>query len=315
MLAEASELTRREYAARMNRVVDHIQAHLAEPLDLERLAAVACFSPYHFHRLFRAWMGETLQDFVHRLRLESAAQLLMFNPTQSISDIALECGFSSASAFARAFKSGFGVAASEWRKRKICQPNRKEWQAGGDDSLEFSKLPGPIARTKEIPMTNVGLGVQVHRLAPATIAYIRHVGPYKGDTALFRRLFNQLLAWAGPRGLTGPETRYLSLFQDNPNLTPAAKQRMEVALTVPAGTAPSGQIGVRTLEGGVYATARVRVRIEDYAAQWDALVADWLPASGYQPDHRAAMEFYLNDPATDPEGRYHVEICLPVRPL
>jgi AraC family transcriptional regulator len=113
----------------------------------------------------------------------------------------------------------------------------------------------------------------------------------------------------------GPDTSYLSLFQDSSNLTPAAKQRMEVALTVPAGTAPSGEIGVKTLEGGLYATARVRVMIQDYAAQWDALVADWLPGSGYQPDHRPAMEFYLNNPDTDPEGRYHVEICLPVRPL
>jgi transcriptional regulator GlxA family with amidase domain len=57
MVAETSESTRREYAARMNRVVDHIQDHLADPLDLGRLAAIACFSPFHFHRLFRASMG------------------------------------------------------------------------------------------------------------------------------------------------------------------------------------------------------------------------------------------------------------------
>lgn len=315
MVAVTSESTRREYAARMNRVVDHIQNHLADPLDLERLAAVACFSPFHFHRLFHASMGETLQVFVHRLRLERAAQLLAFSPLASISEIALECGFSSSSAFARALKAAFGVSASEWRKRKICQLNRKPWEAGEDASLGFSKLPGPMVRNKEIPMTHLPFEVQVRNLAPVTLAYLRHVGPYKGDTALFRRLFEKLFAWAGPRGFMGPDTSYLSLFQDNPNLTPAAKQRLEVALTVPAGTAPSGEIGIKALEGGLFATARVRVMIQDYAAQWEALVADWLPGSGYQPDHRPAMEFYLNNPETDPEGRYHVEICLPVRPL
>ena len=97
----------------MNRVVDHIQRHLADPLDLGQLAAVACFSPFHFHRLFRAWTGETLQAFVHRLRLERAAQLLVFDQFQSISNIALECGFSSSNAFARAFKMAFGTSASE----------------------------------------------------------------------------------------------------------------------------------------------------------------------------------------------------------
>ena len=315
MVAAASESTRREYAARMNRVVDYVQDHLADPLDLEQLAAVACFSPFHFHRLFRAWMGETLQAFVHRLRLERAAQSLVFNRAQSVSDIALECGFSSPSAFARAFKAAFGTSAGEWRKRKNCQANRKPWKAGEDALLGFSELAGRMVRDKEIPMTNIPLEVQVRRLAPATIAYIRHVGPYKGDTALFRRLFTRLFAWAGPRGLMGPDPSYLSLIQDNPNLTPAAKQRVEVALVVPAGTAPSGEIGIKTMEGGLYATARVRVPIQDYAAQWDALVADWLPGSGYQPDHRPGMEFYLNDPDTDPEGKHHIEMCLPVRPL
>jgi len=315
MAVASSEATRREYAARINRVVDYIQSHLADPLDLERLAAVACFSPFHFHRLFHAWMGETLQDFVHRLRLERAAQLLVFNPLTSISEIAMECGFSSSSAFARAFKGAFGVSASEWRKRKICQPIRKLRQADEEVSLGFSKLPGPKVRDKEIPMNSYPFEVQVRRLEPATLAYLRHIGPYKGDTGLFRRLFEQLFAWAGPRGLMGQDARYLSLFQDNPNLTAAARQRMEVALTVPAGTAPSGEIGIQTLESGLYATARVYVPIEDYAEQWNRLVADWLPGSGYQPDHRPAMEFYLNNPDTDPEGRYHVEICLPVRPL
>ena len=164
-------------------------------------------------------------------------------------------------------------------------------------------------------MTKIPFQVRVQRLAPETVAYIRHIGPYKGDTALFRRLFGQLFAWAEPRGLMRPEPRYLSLFQDNPNLTPAARQRLEVALVVPAGTPPSGEMGVRMMEGGLYATASVRVRLEEYAAQWDSLVGDWLPGSGYQPDERPAMEFYLNNPDTDPEGRYHVEICLPVRSL
>jgi AraC family transcriptional regulator len=129
MIEGASEATRREYAARMNRVVDHIQAHLTDPLDLEQLAAVACFSPFHFHRLFHGWMGETLQAHVHRLRLERAAKLLSFDHSKTITEIALDCGFSSSSTFARAFKQAYGLSASEWRKRKICQTKRKAWEA------------------------------------------------------------------------------------------------------------------------------------------------------------------------------------------
>jgi AraC family transcriptional regulator len=267
MVIETSASTRREYAARMNRVVDYIQEHLAEPLDLEQLAAIACFSSFHFHRLFRAWMGETLQSFVHRLRLERAAQLLVFDRFRSISDIASDCGFSSSSTFARAFRRAFGAPAGEWRKRKICQIDRKECKAGDDASLGFSNVAETRSRQEENPMTNIPFEVRVQRLTPETVAYIRHIGPYKGDAALFRRLFGQLFAWAEPRGLMGPEPRYLSLFQDNPNLTPAAKHRLEVALVVPPGTKPVGDVGVRGTEGGLYATARVCVLLEDYAAQ------------------------------------------------
>ncbi|HVV46499.1 MAG TPA: hypothetical protein VHC72_14900 [Bryobacteraceae bacterium] len=80
-----------------------------------------------------------------------------------------------------------------------------------------------IFRNEEIPMTACPLPVKVRHIATATIAYIRHVGPHKDDTALFRRLFTRLFAWAGPRGLTGPDTCCLSLMQ-----------RLEVALVVPA---------------------------------------------------------------------------------
>lgn len=315
MIATASEATRREYAARMNRVVDHIQAHLTEPLDLERLAAIACFSPFHFHRLFSAWMGETLQAHILRLRLERSAKLLSFDHRKTVTEIAFDCGFSSSSAFARAFRQAYGLSASEWRKRKICQTNRKPWEAAEEAPLGSFGEPGPMARASEASMARFPIHVQVRQLEPATLAYIRHVGSYKGNAALFRRLFDQLFAWAGPRGLMGPEVRYLSLFQDNPNLTPSAKQRLEVALTVPAGTAPDGPIGIKSLEGGLYAMARVRVLLHEYADPWETLVGDWLPGSGYQPDGRPALEIYLNNPDTDPEGRFELEIGFPVRPL
>ncbi|WP_257572152.1 AraC family transcriptional regulator [Janthinobacterium sp. UMAB-60] len=70
-----SGLFRAEYARRMNAVLDHIDRHLDTPLDLAQLADVAHFSRFHFHRVFAAWMGETLGDYARRRRLETAALL------------------------------------------------------------------------------------------------------------------------------------------------------------------------------------------------------------------------------------------------
>lgn len=159
------------------------------------------------------------------------------------------------------------------------------------------------------------LDVQVRPLPPLTLAYLRHLGPCLGDVGLFRRLFDQLMAWAGPRGLLTPDTRLMSLLLDNPNLTPAARQRLDVAMTVPEGTRPGGPVGIRRMEGGLYATARAWVEPRRVADPWQALVGDWLPGSGYQPDHREAVEAYLNNPDEDPGGCYHLEIALPVKVL
>ena len=114
-MPDRSEFLRQEYVARINRVIDHIDAHLGAELALAELADVACFSRFHFHRIFSAMVGETITDYVKRIRLQNAASRLVNNPRDSVTDIAMACGFSSPSVFARAFRERFGVSASSWR--------------------------------------------------------------------------------------------------------------------------------------------------------------------------------------------------------
>jgi len=115
-----------EYAQRINRVIDYLRENLDRQVKLEELAKVACFSEFHFHRIFRAVSGETLNNFTNRLRLEKAARLLRYSD-QSLTDIALDCGFSSSATFSRAFRSGYDTSPSwfrksgEIKKSKICK--------------------------------------------------------------------------------------------------------------------------------------------------------------------------------------------------
>src|SRR5258708_10964734 len=104
-----------EYTQRINRVIDYLRGNLDRQVKLEELAKVACFSEFHFHRIFGAVSGETLNNFANRLRLEKAARLLRFSD-QSIIDLALECGFSSSSTFSRAFQKAYSIAPSRFRK-------------------------------------------------------------------------------------------------------------------------------------------------------------------------------------------------------
>src|SRR3981081_2505903 len=102
--------SRSQYQDRMHRVVEYIDRQPDQTLDLETLAEVAHFSPFHFHRLFSAWMGETLGDYLRRRRVEIAATRLVGQPRVRVLQIALSVGFGSAEAFARAFKTRFGCS-------------------------------------------------------------------------------------------------------------------------------------------------------------------------------------------------------------
>ena len=79
-LRSASLLTRKEYARRINAALDFIDRNIGDDVSLAKLASVACFSPYHFHRIFSSFVGEPPAEYVRRLRLEKAAILLVERP-------------------------------------------------------------------------------------------------------------------------------------------------------------------------------------------------------------------------------------------
>ncbi len=275
----SSEARRKEYWARINRAVDYIENHLGQEMTLADIAAAAYFSPFHFHRIFRSLMGEPVNAFVQRVRLERAALLLRANPDTPVTRVAMECGYVNPAAFSRAFRSAFGCTPSEWRrglgetgKDRIAQG--KEGKEGAPSARYPSEAEGidPESRARRKKMAEeLRMDVRVEELPAQTVAYIRHVGPYQGDSELFRGLFGRLFQWRAPETSSG--------------------------------------------SGGSYAQARFELNPEDYAAAWGAVFGDWLPESGYQPDDRIVFERYLNNPGEHPQGKHIVEICIPVKPL
>ncbi|MBN1859625.1 helix-turn-helix transcriptional regulator, partial [Candidatus Bipolaricaulota bacterium] len=125
------EILRQAYVSRVNRVINYIQSHLDGDLRLARLAEIANFSSYHFHRIFHAMVGETPNQFIRRVRVETAAMRLAASPRWSITQIARMCGYSSSSVFAREFREAFGMSATQFRHgghrawRKIRQADGK----------------------------------------------------------------------------------------------------------------------------------------------------------------------------------------------
>ena len=318
---------RAEYTARINRVMDHIEANLHQVLSLGELARVASFSPYHFHRIFSAMVGETLNQYIARTRAEKAAMQLSSNPNTSITEIALDCGYSGSAAFSRAFREVFDMTPSQWRaggsqQRKICKEESKDGQTVSKDRKDIlastlhidGKTYNPRWRIQMNELGNVD--VEVKEMPALNVAYVRHVGPYAGKEAVFEQMFNKLMMWAGPRGLLRfPETQVLSVYHDDPGVTDAHKLRTSGCITVPADTEVEGEIGKMTIAGGAFAVAHFEITTDRYGEAWDMLMGSWMPESGYQPDDRLCYELYHNNPKEHPEHKQIVDICVPVKPL
>ena len=95
------------YRARIESACHYIDTNLSGPLSLDNIAEASQFSPYHFHRIFHSQMGETINDYCGRRRLERAISLLLYDPGKSVTDIALSLGFSSSANFSKSFKVYF----------------------------------------------------------------------------------------------------------------------------------------------------------------------------------------------------------------
>jgi len=316
---------RKEYISRINRVIDYIEKNLEQDLTLDQLAGVANFSPWHFHRIFGAIKGESLNSFIRRIRLEKAASQLVVNPDKTVTEIAYSCGFNSSASFARAFKDYFEMSASQWRDEKVketifcktksknCKTDRKP---GKDRALSnrYIDLKDETWRGKMFKKED--LKIEVKQLPQMNVAYVRYTGPYKGDNELFDRLYTKLCTWAGPRDLFKEHgNQMLSVYHDNPDITDEDKLRVSVCLVVPEDTKVDGDIGTMTVPGGKYAVASFELNPDEFEQAWAAVYGIWLPESGYQPADGVTFELCQNDPKDHPEGKHIVDICVPVKPL
>lgn len=313
---------RHEYLARLNRVLDHIDRHIAEPLDLATLAAVAHFSAYHFHRVFAAAMGETLADYVRRRRLEIAAMHLITNKRKAVLAIAIDAGFASAEVFARNFRQCFACSPTQWRrggyqewKKERFQAQRKIDQAGrknDQDPLAAFLHHAPLRPLGPANEGNI-MQVQLQNLPAVRVAYMRHVGPYgnHGIPALWQRF----MAWAHATNLAVPRRITYGIGHDNPTITAPERCRYDACIEVDEQFVPRGEVGAQNLPGGRYACADFTGNATEIAAAWAWLCGEWLPASGYQFDDRPIFEMMAPDVAMDENGRFSCQLCIPIRPL
>lgn len=310
------ELSRQEYIARINRVMDYIGKNISQVIDLSVMADIASFSPYHFHRIFTFITGETPNNFVSRIRLERAAVLLQDSTKDTISEIAFRCGFINVSSFSRAFKSFFGVSAKEFRRldKAIYIKN----------GIRYSKNCKPISKIgKNIQQVNeqicsvelneliiMDTKIEIKQMPELNLIYCRHMGAFNKIGQAYEKLFK----WAVPRGLVTSSTKTVTVYHDDPAVTGVEKVRQDASIIVENDVKVEGEIGKSTVSAGKYAIGHFEIKETEFELAWNTMCS-WLTESGYQPGEGSTYELYHNDYNEHPEHKFIVDICIPVKPL
>jgi AraC family transcriptional regulator len=297
-----SRRSQSEYDRRMHAVIEHIDRHLDQNLDLAALAAVAHFSNFHFHRLFHAWMGEPLGDYVRRRRLEVAALRLRAQPRIPVLQMALAVGFGSAEAFSRAFRARFGASPTGWRNSKYDQVTRKL-----DQAARAARDKNVSSSSKEFVMK-----VKLKDREPVRVAFLRYTGPYGSGITQF--WMDTVAPWMATNNLFGRARFGISL--DDPHVTKPAQCRYDACVEVANQETLAGDAKEKVIPGGKYAVLEYQGPIAQIGSAWDHLLGQWLPKSGLQLDSRPMFEHYPVDGRFDEKtGRIDCEICVPVTPL
>ena len=289
---QTREETILHHRERLNDVLLHIQENLDAPLTVEALAAVAGFSPFHFHRIFAAYLRETTSDHVRRIRLEWAARRLILS-SEPVTQIALAAGYETPAAFSRAFKKQFQVSPRAFRKLRRPTLYANNWE--------------PLLLQPEF------------RQRPSQeLVYIPCVGAEADSEAVWTTLKQHTgIAGKGEAPAFGPlePPSYVQVCRDRPDDGIIVRNKMRVdagiLLDEDASIQPREPVGVQHLPGGVYAVFHHHGRRRD--AMWQAIYKRWLPQSELHLREEPPYAQSASPPVLHRRRDQSIEFYIPVK--
>lgn len=246
------------YNTRMQRVLDYIDRHLDDTLDLDRLSQIAAFSKFHFHRQFAATFEMSVHRYVQLARLKRASHQLA-DKAQTVTDTAMDAGYEAPDAFARAFRQRVGQSPSAFRT----SPDWTSWLSA------FGPLE--LARSKLMQITFDTADVTIHDVPETPVAVIEH----RGDRATFAETRQRFIDARTTAGLSPETSPIYMVFRSEREPADPADYSVDLCFptddpAVATGAIPAGRCAVLRYPGNTQ-------NLEP-AAQF--LYHDWLPASG-----------------------------------
>ncbi len=292
-------------------VLVHCEEHLDEPLGLAELAALAGFSPHHFHRIFQHVTGEAPKEYLRRLRLERAVYRLKVRP-DNVLEVALQAGFKTSETFTRAFTREFGIHPSEFRE--VLQIYR----ALTRDAMVGATFAG---FTEETPLTlrfhMQKEPVRVEKTPPRHLIFLRHFG-YENlidERGSFLDLWDELFSYANAQGIECSPDILVGITHDDPYVTEERKIRFDAAVPVTGPVKVRHPIGYRYLPPALCVVRGHSGGIEEIAKTFAYIGVDWLPSGDYCLRAAAPFEVYsCRQATTGRRERISTDAYVPLEP-
>ncbi len=290
---------------RMNRVINFARVHFADELDLDTLADVACFSKYHFTRVFSSYFRETPIELLYRLRLERSTHNLVYFPNKRITDVAFDCGFSSLQTYSRAFRQRYGISprcfrsANQWRFDRFPRNQLVH--------LEFKDpaVMAPISASNEV-------SVRIEARPKIRVAYIRHIGPYFDVNGSISATYEALEQWALRHGVWCEDSVVIGICPVHPAVTPARSCQYDACIPIPDEVKEDDVVSVQTIPGGTYAVLYVKCLSGQMNGAWEWFTSCWLPDSGASRVLSLSYEVYPPKDGKPGRPESGVELCMPI---
>lgn len=293
--------TRREYLKRINSVMDFIENNLDADLSLECLSEKVHYSPYHFHRVFSTVVGERLNEFVNRKRIERIASILLVDQNISLKDLIYQYGFNSDNSFSRAFKRYYGVSPTKFKSE-----GKKLLSKIGIEPFSSKKYICSIDNIKQ--WIEMNTQIVVKELSELKLASISHIGAFDEAGNMFQRL----MEWGHQKNVLDTSNfKAITIYHDNPNVTQIPKLRFSACVTINKSIKADGEIRQLILKKGIYAVGRFEIKSEEISKAWEGMCT-WVIENGYEFRDGDYFEMYHNDHQTHPEQKFILDICIPL---
>lgn len=291
----------REYLRRLGTVLDYIEANLEGDLSLNRLSEKAHYSPFHFHRMFLTVVGERVNEYTHRKRIERIASVLLVDDNIPLKELAYQYGFNSNNSFSRAFKKYYGVSPTAFKT---------------EGNLILSKIGiSPFSSYKYIcsidnlnHWTEMNAQLQVKELPELKLASISQIGGFEKIGSMYKKLMD----WGSQQGVLDVSNfKTVTLYHDNPNVTQISKVRFSACVTINKDISSNEEIRPLTLQKGIYAVGRFEIKGEEIPKGWESVCA-WVLESNLEFRDGHYFEIYHNDHRSHPEQKFILDICVPL---